>query len=126
MRSGIAFFLAGTLLTGGLFQFDLGIPSFHAKQFLAQKAKVDKAKSTIKNRRAKLSKKTIKNAGKKAAGSLIPFVGTVLTLGLAADDFCDDLENIVELQNILDGQEEEFNLEACLKEAESIIKAQFD
>lgn len=125
MGKGIAYFLAGTLFSGGLFQVDIGLPSFHGNQFLAQKAKVEKAKNTLKNRKARLSKKTIKKAGKKAAGSLIPFVGTMLTLGLAAEDFCDDLENIVELQNILNGQEE-FDISTCMKEAESMIKSQLD
>ncbi len=126
MGKGIAYFLAGTLFSGGLFQFDIGLPSFHSNQFLAQKSKVEKAKTTLKIRKTRLSRKTIKKVGKKAAGSLIPFVGTVLTLGLAAEDFCDDLENIVELQNILNEQEQEFDFKTCMKEAESMIRSQLD
>ncbi|RDE24838.1 hypothetical protein DV711_04435 [Motiliproteus coralliicola] len=119
-------FLTGALASGGLFQFDLDLPSFHATQYQTQRVKVDRAKATVEQRRANLSKKSLKKAGKKAAGSLIPFVGAVVTLGLAAEDYCEELAGIIELQNILDGEQERFDLDACLKEAESYIQAQFE
>lgn len=126
MIKGSVLFLAGTLASASLFHFDLGLPSFHTKQHLAQKAKIDHAKKSVKKRRANLSKNSFKKAGKKAAGSLIPIVGTAVTLGLAAEDYCDELETLIELQNILDDKQEEFDTEVCLKEAELFIQSQIE
>jgi len=122
IRSGIVF-LAGTLVSGSLFQFDLGLPSFHSKQLLAQGAKIDRVRDNIKKRRANLLKKSLKKTGKKVAGSLIPLVGTMATLGLAADDYCDELENIIELQNILEDGKVGFGFEECLREAKSFVES---
>lgn len=119
MKSAIAIFLAGSLFSGSLFQFDLGLPSFSAKQALHQKAKIKKARTQIRKQRARLSKRAIKKAGKKAAGSLVPFVGSVITLGLAIEDYCDDLERMVALQNILEDTQEPFDLETCFAEAKA-------
>ncbi len=123
MKTGIALFVAGSLFSGSLFQFDLGLPSFHANQSLTQKAKIKKAKSTVQKQRNQLSRKAAKKAGKKAAGALIPFVGSVVTLSLAAEDYCDDLEQIIELQNILENTNESYNVEACIAEAKSWISS---
>ncbi|WP_421862627.1 hypothetical protein [Motiliproteus sp.] len=112
------------MASGSLFQFDLDLPSYHATQYQAQRARVDRAKSTVAQRRATLSKKSIQKVGKKAAGSLIPFVGAVVTLGLAAEDYCEELAGIIELQNILDEKQQRFDSDACLKEAESFIRSQ--
>lgn len=122
MKKGFLFFFIGVFFTGGLFQFNIDLPSYHAKQSLKQKAKISKTKATVRKQRAGLSKNAVKKAGKKVAGSIIPLVAPIVALGLAAQDYCEDLEKNIELQNILDDNDEMLNMSQCIKEVKNDLK----
>ena len=122
-------FILGIIFSGSLFQLDLSHLGLYSslvpnqqKILNMQQTKIEKAKSLLSKQRQNLFINSLKKAGKKTAGSLVPVLGTVLTIGFSAKDYCDDIEEKIEVINLLSGEAEKFNTERCIDEAKRKIK----
>ena len=122
-------FILGIIFSGSLVQIDLSLSDISSnlvpnkqKILNKQRSQIQKAKSLLIKQRQNLFIKSLKKAGKKTAGSLVPVLGTVLTIGFSAKDYCDDIEEKIEVINLLSGEAEKFNTERCIDEAKREIK----
>jgi len=96
--NAVSGFILGIIFSRGLVQFDFnlsGLRSYAApnqrKVINIQRSQIQKTNALLEKQRQNLFIKSLKKTGKKAAGSLVPVLGTALTIGLAAKDYCDDV-----------------------------------
>jgi hypothetical protein len=109
-------FIAGTVLTGSLFQFNIGIPTYDSK-------KVKEFSKKVKDKRAKITSKSIKKIAKRTAAAAIPLAGAGIVLGLGVQEYCDNLEDNILLSNIANDDNEPYSLTECSDNALKEVKA---
>jgi len=97
------------------------------KNLAKSNTKIQKARSTVSNRRDKLTGKTVRQIGKKSAAALIPFAGAAIVAGLSVEEYCESLQDNIDLSNILNDTNEDFDYDKCYeiaeKEASGVFRA---
>jgi hypothetical protein len=110
-------FVAGTVFTGSLFQFNIGLPSFNSSN-------IKKATKAIKSKKIKLKKGVVKRATVRAtaiiAETAVPL--PLLTAGIAAttvivitaNEHCETQNTLDNITLILEGRsEKEMSISEC-------------
>ena len=110
-------FLFGGFLTGSLFQFDIGLPSFH-------KTQIKKSSKLIKSYKKKFKKGVLKRATVRAASIAaetaipIPIITTGIAvatvIAITANEHCETQNTLDNIVLTLEGKEEdEMSISEC-------------
>ena len=126
MRRYLLGFFAGIFLTGSLFQFDINLPSYDSKAVKKLQAKQTQLKKSIADKKKRITSKHTKKIAKKAALTVIPFVGAGAVITIGANEYCEDLEETIELSNIVNDENESFTKKECLDEAKTNMSKTYD
>jgi len=119
MRKYLLGFIAGIFLTGSLFQFDINLPSYDSKVAKKLQAKQTQLKKSIADKKKKIANKHTKKIAKKTALTVIPIVGATAVITMGANEYCEDLEETIELSNLVNDENESFSKKECLNEAKT-------
>ena len=119
MRKYLLGFFAGIFLTGSLFQFDINLPSYDSKTAKKLQAKQTQLKKSIADKKKKIASKHTKKIAKKTALTVIPIVGATAIITMGANEYCEDLEETIELSNLVNDENESFSKKECLAEAKT-------
>jgi len=133
MRSYLIGAIGGIFITGSLFQFDIGIPSFSSKVFKQLQSKnkqlqsknkqlqsrQSKLKNSVNSRRKRLTSTSLNRIARRSAAALVPVLGSVYILKMGADKYCENLKEIEIFIDTIDGtnKAEDFDKSRCYENA---------
>ena len=133
MRSYLIGAIGGIFITGSLFQFDIGIPSFSSKAFKQLQSKnkqlqsknkqlqsrQSKLKNSVNSRRKRLTSTSLNRIAKRSAAALVPVLGSAYILKMGVDNYCENLKEIEIFIDTIDGtnKAEDFDKSRCYENA---------
>ena len=117
MNKLIVGFVAGTVFTGSLFQFNIGLPSF-------SNSNIKKATKAIESKKTKLKKGVVKRATVRAAAIIaetaIPLplvtagIAATTVIAITADEHCETQNTLENIALVLEGKpEKELSISEC-------------
>ena len=130
MRSYLIGAIGGIFITGSLFQFDIGIPSFSSKAFKQLQSKnkqfqsrQSKLKNSVNSRRKRLTSTSLNRIAKRSAAALVPVLGSAYILRKGVDNYCENLKEIEIYIDTIDGtnKAEDFDKSRCYENAKDDV-----
>ena len=137
MRSYLIGAIGGIFITGSLFQFDIGIPSFSSKAFKQPQSKnkqlqsknkqfqsrQSKLKNSVNSRRKRLTSTSLNRIAKRSAAALVPVLGSAYILKKGVDNYCENLKEIEIYIDTIDGtnKAEDFDKSRCYENAKDDV-----
>jgi hypothetical protein len=137
VRSYLIGAIGGIFITGSLFQFDIGIPSFSSKAFKQLQSKnkqlqsknkqfqsrQSKLKNSVNSRRKRLTSTSLNRIAKRSAAALVPVLGSAYILKKGVDNYCENLKEIEIYIDTIDGtnKAEDFDKSRCYENAKDDV-----